>query len=142
MGRFSDRWFDRFSDEWNDISSVKVFLTSLGMTVLNAVLFVLFFALVDPPVQTGQASAVGSLIVIFFGLCVGAASPLHSTNERLSDLASTFWYRGLWLAIVYGGYVALLLYTVVYGIWFALTFLVGKVVTVTGLFAYKRLAQQ
>ncbi|WP_224450599.1 hypothetical protein [Haloprofundus salilacus] len=140
MGQISDWWFSRVSNDEADMGDTRVFVKALGGNVLHILLF--FLLLVNAVLRghtVEQSPSLGGLLLtIIFGLSVGAATPLHTKNELLTELAETFWYRAILLLVIFGGFWLLLGYNISYGIWFGLTFVVAKAITTTLLYIQAR----
>lgn len=145
MGRLSERWFGRFSDDWWDLTTTRALLAGLVQTVLYSILFVLLFALVvlygvvtltaeDPP-------AVGIVvpIVILVGVLIGVGSPyLHHTRERLKRLSRSFSFLIVVMFGFLGLYVLLLLYEPAVALLFAVAYLVSRALTFVGIYLAAR----
>ncbi len=133
MASLSERWFSRFSDDWEDPSTVKGFFGGLAQIVLQSVLFVLLLALSIsagitefgiPETPNGLILVSALLLGVLLG---GGPSYLQYTRDQFRRLGQTFTYRITILIGVYGLYTALLAYHPVCGIWFAIAAVSAKI---------------
>ncbi|WP_049969270.1 hypothetical protein [Haladaptatus cibarius] len=145
MTSLSERWFSRFSDDWEDPSTARGFFGGLWQIGLQTVLFVLLFYLsISMDIaKLGGWYLPNDFILAFsvlLGILLGGGlNYLHYTRERFKRLGRTFTYRITMIIGVYGLYVLLLSIHSFHGIMFALANIVAKILLLLGMTISRKL---
>ncbi|WP_266079256.1 hypothetical protein [Haladaptatus caseinilyticus] len=145
MASLSERWFSRFSDDWEDSSTVRGFFGGLWQIGLQIVLYILLLNLTDSLGITSfdssqKANAVIIWVAVFLGVLLGGGvNYLHYTRERFKQLGRTFTYRTTMIIGVYGLYLVLFSIHPVHGIMFALANIVAKILLLLGMTISRKL---
>lgn len=145
MASLSERWFSRFSDDWEDPSTVRGFFSGLWQIGLQIVLYVLLLTLTDSLGITSfdssqNANAVLIWVAVLLGVLLGGGmNYLHYTQERFKKLGRTFTYRATMIVGVYGLYLVLFSIHPVHGIMFAFANIVAKILLLLGMTISRKL---
>lgn len=140
MGKGSDWWFRKFSDDWADPSTVRGFFGGLLQAVLFFLLYLLLLLLWPEAVgPLTEYSTIGILCSGLGGVAVGGglayvARTRKRFRERWRRLATTLSTRLLFVLGALGGYWLLLIAGPGYGLVYACAYLVSRVTAVIGLY--------
>jgi hypothetical protein len=131
MSDHSERWFDRYSDDYMDLTTTRAFLVGLAMNVLYLVPFVLILALsldeANATVARENVTGIGYLLAILGGVSIGAGSVYRfQTSERVRERSKKFSFRTLSVLGFFGFYWLLASYRPTYAVWFGICYLVAR----------------
>lgn len=146
MGRYSEWWFSRFSDEWWDLTTSRGFVGGLLSVLLNLLMFFLVFVLaLLLGLLSSETGAPGATFdLLFFPTVVGSVLVgaglvyLAHTSDRVTELTRTFSGRVVAVVAFYGVFVVLLAYNHLLAFWAALAYMAGKTMTLLGIFIAHR----
>jgi uncharacterized membrane protein len=112
MGRLSERWFGRYSEEWSEPTTVRGLLGAVIQSVLGLVIFALLvqLALVMDIVVPADwtLSSLSLLVAVLAGVAFGVGATSLATNERFVRHMKTFSGRAAWIIGWFGLLFALL----------------------------------
>jgi len=136
----------QFSDNWQDLTTIRGLVGGVLSIVSNLVVFALLFLLAlmldavpQIPAESG-GSLLPFLIVVSASAFVGGGwYYLFQRSDRAKELMQTVRGRLAVQSAFYGGFLLLVTHDAVMGIWAALALVFGKGVTLLGIFAVGRL---